>query len=442
MSLTNRDLWIDPSETEREGTKLFGHLLLFSLIVIVIVGLVWANYAVLDEITRGEGKVIPSSQTQVIQSVKGGKIKALNVREGDIVEPGQVVAVLDNTELSTNEAELKQRKWTSSAALARLQAEIAGKEDPAEVAFPDDLLKEAPLVAETERSVFVIRQQQVQSQRATINQQVETKQQELRQIDTKVSTARKSLDIAQQQVDILVPMVANNIASKVDLLRAQQEVQQYQSEISNAEASRPPARAALAEAQAKLKEIDATFRAEAAQQMNQHRAELASVNELLFGAVAQGGEQSLRSPVHGTVKQIKFHTLGGVLQPAEQLMEIVPIEDTLLIEAQIRPQDRGFIAPSQDAKIKITAYDYSIYGGLDAKVEQISADAIENEKKELFFRVRLRTDRNYLIGKDGGELQIIPGMTATVDILTGKKTVLEYLLKPILKARDTALSER
>jgi adhesin transport system membrane fusion protein len=431
MSLTNRDLWIDPSETEREGTKLFGHLLLFTLIVIVVVGLVWANYAVLDEITRGEGKVIPSSQTQVIQSVKGGKIKALNVREGDIVEPGQVVAVLDNTELSTNEAELKQRKWTSSAALARLQAEIGGKDDPAQVVFPDDLLKEAPQVAETERSVFVIRQLQVQSQRATIVQQVETKQQELRQIDTKVSTARKSLDIAQQQVDILVPMVANNIASKVDLLRAQQEVQQYQSEISNAEASRPPARAALAEAQAKLKEIDATFRAEAAQQMNQHRAELASVNELLFGAVAQGGEQSLRSPVYGTVKQIKFHTLGGVLQPAEQL-----------IEAQLRPQDRGFIAPDQDAKIKITAYDYSIYGGLDAKVEQISADAIENEKKELFFRVRLRTDKNYLIGKDGGELQIIPGMTATVDILTGKKTVLEYLLKPILKARDIALSER
>jgi adhesin transport system membrane fusion protein len=442
MSLTNRDLWIDPSETEREGTKLFGHLLLVAVMAIVVIGLVWAHYAVLDEVTRGEGKVIPSSQTQVIQSVKGGKLKALNVREGDIVQADQVVAVLDNTELATNENELRQRKWTAEAALARLQAEIAGKDDPAEIDFPDDLVKEAPEVAETEKSVFVIRQQQLRSQRATLQSQVETKQQELRQIDVKVSTARKSLDIAQQQVDILDPMVRNNIASKVDLLRAQQEVQQYQSDISNAEASRPPARAALAEAQAKLKEIDATFRAEAAQQMNQHRAELASVRALLSGAVEQGSEQSLKSPVYGTVKQIKIHTLGGVLQPAEELMEIVPIEDTLLIEAQIRPQDRGFIAPDQHAKIKITAYDYSIYGGLDAKVEQISADAIENEKKEMFFRVRLRTDKNYLIGKDGGELQIIPGMTATVDILTGKKTVLEYLLKPILKARDTALSER
>lgn len=442
MSLTNRDLWIDPSETEREGTRLFGHLLLFAVVGIVVVGLVWANFAVLDEITRGEGKVIPSSQTQIIQSEKGGVLLDLKVREGDIVNAGDVVAVIDNTQLATNMAELQQRYFTGLAASARLQAELAGLTDPAEIKFSKDLLEKAPEVAETEKSVFVVRQQQIESQRATLQSQVETKQQELRQIDTKVSTARKSLSIAQEQVDILVPLVKTGISSKVDLLRAQQEVQSYQSEISNAEASRAPARAALAEAEAKLREIDATFRAEAAQQLSQHRAELASVTQLLTGSQKEAGRQNLLSPVYGTVKQIQIHTLGGVLQPAEALMEIVPIEDTLLIEAQIRPQDRGFIAPNQPAKIKITAYDYSIYGGLDAKVEQISADAIENERKELFFRVRLRTDRNFLIGKDGGQLQIIPGMTATVDILTGKKTVLDYLLKPILKARDTALSER
>ncbi len=442
MSLTNRDLWIDPSETEREGTRMFGHLLLIAVVGIVVVGLTWAHFAVLDEITRGEGKVIPSSQTQVIQSEKGGVLLDLKVREGDIVNAGDVVAVIDNTQLATNMAELQQRYWTGLAASARLQAELDGVKDPEEIKFAPQLIAQAPEVAETEKSVFVVRQQQVESQRATLRQQVETKEQELRQIDTKVSTARKSLAIAQEQADILAPLVKTGISSKVDLLRAQQEVQSYQSEISNAEASRAPARGALAEAEAKLKEIDATFRADAAQQLSQHRAELASVTQLLTGSQKEAGRQNMLSPVYGTVKQIQIHTLGGVLQPAQELMEIVPIEDTLLIEAQIRPQDRGFIAPNQPAKIKITAYDYSIYGGLEAKVEQISADAIENERKELFFRVRLRTDRNYLIGKDGGQLQIIPGMTATVDILTGKKTVLDYLLKPILKARDTALSER
>ena len=442
MSLTNRDLWIDPSETEREGTRMFGHLLLIAVVGIVVVGLTWAHFAVLDEITRGEGKVIPSSQTQVIQSEKGGVLLDLKVREGDIVNAGDVVAVIDNTQLATNMAELQQRYWTGLAASARLQAELDGVKDPEEIKFAPQLIAQAPEVAETEKSVFVVRQQQVESQRATLRQQVETKEQELRQIDTKVSTARKSLAIAQEQADILAPLVKTGISSKVDLLRAQQEVQSYQSEISNAEASRAPARGALAEAEAKLKEIDATFRADAAQQLSQHRGELASVTQLLTGSQKEAGRQNMLSPVYGTVKQIQIHTLGGVLQPAQELMEIVPIEDTLLIEAQIRPQDRGFIAPNQPAKIKITAYDYSIYGGLEAKVEQISADAIENERKELFFRVRLRTDRNYLIGKDGGQLQIIPGMTATVDILTGKKTVLDYLLKPILKARDTALSER
>ena len=240
MSLTNRDLWIDPSETEREGTKLFGHLLLIAVVGIVVVGLTWAHFAVLDEITRGEGKVIPSSQTQVIQSEKGGVLLDLKVREGDIVNAGDVVAVIDNTQLATNMAELQQRYWTGLAASARLQAELDGVKDPEEIKFSPELLAQAPEVAETEKSVFVVRQQQVESQRATLRQQVETKEQELRQIDTKVSTARKSLSIAQEQADILAPLVKTGISSKVDLLRAQQEVQSYQSEISNAEASRAP----------------------------------------------------------------------------------------------------------------------------------------------------------------------------------------------------------
>jgi adhesin transport system membrane fusion protein len=281
MSLTNRDLWIDPSETEREGTKFFRPPAARDAHLHRRGRLVWAHYAVLDEITRGEGKVIASSQTQVIQSVKGGKIKALNVREGDIVEAGQVVAV------PRQHRALHQRSGAEAAEmdLVRGACPAAGRDrrqdDPSQIVFPDDLIKEAPQVVETEKSVFIIRQQQgaVAARHPAIPGRDQAAG--AAQIDTKVSTARKSLDIAQQQVDILVPMVANNIASKVELLRAQQEVQQYQSEISNAEASRPPARAALAEVQAKLKEIDATFRADAAQQMNQHRAELASVTELL-----------------------------------------------------------------------------------------------------------------------------------------------------------------
>lgn len=442
MSLTNRDLWIDPSETEREGTRLFGHILLGVIFSIVAASLIWSYFAVIDQITRGEGKVVPSSQTQVIQSLDGGTLAEMNVREGDIVEKDQVLVVVENSTAKFSLSELKQRFYIASAAIARLQAEINGESDPEKIAFPAEVLANAPEKAAQEKSLFVVRQSQLASQQSTLKDQVSQRQQEIQEIGTKISTSRTSLEFANQQVDILAPLVKAGAASKVDLLKARQEVQQYQSEVSNAQASLPRARSALQEAQSKMKEAVATFKAEAAQELAKQQADLSTVTESMNEAQAKVGRTELKSPVKGTVKEIKARTIGGVIQPAADIMEIVPIEENLLIEAQIRPQDRGFIAPNQHAKVKITAYDYSIYGGLDAQLEQISADAIENEKKELFFRVRLRTDRNFLVGKQGEQLPIIPGMTATVDILTGTRTVLDYLLKPILKARQTALTER
>jgi adhesin transport system membrane fusion protein len=442
MSLTNRDLWIDPAETEREGIQRFGHILLGAILFVVFSFLVWSYFASLDQITRGEGKVIPSSQTQVMQSLDGGTLAEMRVREGDVVEKDQVLLVIDNTTAKFSLSELKQRYYIASAAIARLQAEIAGKNDPSEIVFPEDVAKDAPDKIAQEKSQFVIRQGQLSAQLATLRDQIEQRRQDINAINTKISSAGAGLDVAQQQLAILGPAVAAGAASKVDLLKAQQEAQNYRSEMANARASLPGAKSALQEAQSKLTEAVATFKAESAGELAKQQSDLASVRESMKEANAKVGRTELRSPVKGTVKEIKTRTIGGVIQPAQDIMEIVPIEDTLLIEAQIRPQDRGFIAPNQKAKVKITAYDYSIYGGLDATLEQISADAIENEKKELFFRVRLRTDKNFLVGKQGEQLPIIPGMTATVDILTGNKTVLEYLLKPILKARETALTER
>lgn len=442
MSLTNRDLWIDPAETEREGIQRFGHILLGAILFIVFSFLVWSYFASLDQITRGEGKVIPSSQTQVMQSLDGGTLQEMRVREGDVVEKDQVLLVIDNSTAIYSLSELQQRYYISSAAIARLQAEIAGKTSPDDIAFSQDLLKDAPDKVAQERAQFMVRQGQLSSQMSTLRAEIEGRRQDIAVINQKISSAAASLDVANQQIAILAPLVAAGAASKVDLLKAQQEAQNFKSEIANARAQVGSAKAALTEAQSKMQEAADTFKAEAAAELAKHQSDLASVTESKKEATAKVGRTELRSPVKGTVKEIKARTLGGVIKPGDDIMEIVPIEDSLLIEAQIRPQDRGFIAPNQKAKVKITAYDYSIYGGLDATLEQISADAIENEKKELFFRVRLRTDKNFLVGKQGEQLPIIPGMTATVDILTGNKTVLEYLLKPILKARETALTER
>lgn len=442
MSITNKDLWIDPAASEKEGTRIFGHLLLGAIFIIAVVFLVWSNYAVLDVITRGEAKVVPSSQTQVIQSLDGGILEEMKVRDGQTVEKGQPILIIRNDTAVASLAELTQRFYIATAAIARLQAEIDGVKTADEIQFPADLIEKYPDKVNAEKGQFVVRSAQLRSQQATLNDEVAQRQQEVRAIDTKIKSARSLIGTAQKRLDNLIKLRAAGGAGENEVLEGQQQVQQFQADIENAQAERPAATAALQAAQSKMAEAVQTYRAQAAQEISKHQTDLSTVTESMKDAGAKVRRTEVLSPVKGTVKDIKIRTIGGVIQPAQDIMEIVPIEDNLLIEANIRPQDRGFIAPGQPAKVKITAYDFSIYGGLDGQVEDISADAIENEKKELYFRVRLRTDRNFLIGKEGQDLPIIPGMTASVDILTGKKTVLEYLLKPILKAREQALTER
>jgi adhesin transport system membrane fusion protein len=442
MSMTNKDLWVDPAATEREGTRLFGHALLLAILIVAVAFVVWSHYAVLDVITRGEAKVVPSSQTQVIQSLDGGILEDMKVRDGELVEKGQPILIIRNDTAVASLAELTQRYYIASAAVSRLQAEIAGVQTPEEIPFPADIMEKAPEKVDSEKAQFTVRFAQLRSQQATLNDDVNQRQQQIRAIDTKIKSARSLIGTAQKRLDNLIKLRAAGGAGENEVLEAQQQVQQFQADIENAQAERPGAVAALEGAQSKREEAVATYRAQAAQELAKHQSDLATVRESMKDAGAKVRRTEVKSPVNGTVKDIKIRTIGGVIQPAQDIMEIVPIEDNLLIEAQIRPQDRGFIAPGQPAKVKITAYDFSIYGGLDGVVEDISADAIENEKKELYFRVRLRTDKSYLVGKEGENLPIIPGMTASVDILTGKKTVLEYLLKPILKAQEQALTER
>jgi adhesin transport system membrane fusion protein len=442
MSMTNKDLWVDPTATEREGTRMFGHVLLLAILIVAVVFVVWSHFAVLDVITRGEAKVVPSSQTQVIQSLDGGILEDMKVRDGEMVEKGQPILIIRNDTAVASLAELTQRYYIASAAVTRLKAEIAGLQSADEIEFPADVLEKAPEKIESEKAQFTVRFAQLRSQQATLNDDVNQRQQQIRAIDTKIKSARSLIGTAQKRLDNLIKLRAAGGAGENEVLEAQQQVQQFQADIENAEAERPGAVAALEGSKSKMEEAVATYRAQAAQELAKHQSDLATVRESMKDAGAKVRRTEVLSPVKGTVKDIKIRTIGGVIQPAQDIMEIVPIEDNLLIEAQIRPQDRGFIAPGQPAKIKITAYDFSIYGGLDGVVEDISADAIENEKKELFFRVRLRTDKSYLVGKEGENLPIIPGMTASVDILTGKKTVLEYLLKPILKAKEQALTER
>lgn len=435
------DSWIDPSNEEKRGTRLLAHILLALVLTIGIVFFLWASQAVLDEVTLGEGRVIPSSTVQVIQNLEGGIVSEILVREGQIVEPGEPLMRLENILADTSATDLTQRRLAKLATMARLQAEIAGITSAAEIKFPEDLLQLAPEVAAEEMELFDARQLQLNSQIAVFEDQVRQRETEINELNVRENSIQKQLGLVLEELAITKPLADQGIVSQVELLRLEREVADYQSQIDAVRSSRPRAEAALAEANGRIAERRVTFSTEASQLLNEQRVEFNSIEQSLRQYTNRQERTEVRSPVRGTVKTIFIKTIGGVIQPGEDIVEIVPIEDTLLVEAQIRPSDIAFIRPQQPAVVKITAYDFSTYGGLDAVVEEISADTIQDERGEHFFRVRLRTDKAFL-GTEANPLPIIPGMTASVDILTGHKTVLEYLLRPILRAKDTALRER
>jgi adhesin transport system membrane fusion protein len=439
----DRDYWVDPADTDRRGFWIFGHLLLFTIGVILVVFIVWADHAVLDVVTRGQGKVIPSSRVQIIQNLEGGIMADIMVNEGEIVEKGQVLLRIDNTSAQSDYDDLRKRYLDGLATITRLVAELSGT--PADdIVFPEQLMKDAPDLAEAERLNAQIRRQQLNTQLGILRDQAAQKEQERDQLLNKVENLKKSLALAKQQLGIMEPLAKDGVVSKVDLLQTRREVQDLNSELEVTQLQLPQVESALQEAKSRVQERDLTFRSEAAAELSKRRLEQASVVEQLKSGKDKVTRTEVRSPLRGTVKEIKLRTIGGVVKPGEDLMEIVPIEDTLLVEAQVRTSDIAFIRTGQEATVKFDTYDYSVYGGLKATVEFISTDAIEDQssgKKERYFRVRLRTDKNFLGGEDN-PLSIGPGYTATAEILTDKKTVLAYLLKPILKARDTAFTER
>jgi adhesin transport system membrane fusion protein len=443
MSNTGQGDWIDPADADRRGFWYFGHVLLYTIAAFVIIFLLWANQAVLDEVTRGQARVIPSSQVQLIQNLEGGILAAVMVREGEIVEKGQVLLRIDNSRNQSDLGDLNQQNMHLSAVVARLEGELTGKA-PEEIVFPEWLIKDAPELVEAERLNARIRRENLDNQIGQLEDRKVQKQKELESLVVKLENVKNSLGLAQRELKIKKPLAEQGVISEVELLRVRRDVNDLKTELDATEIAIPQAEAALKEAEKTVSERTTTFRAESADELSRKRAELASVQEQLRGRSDTLARTDVRSPVRGTVKEIKIRTIGGVVRPGEDLMEVVPIEDTLLVEARIKTADSGFVHTDQTAMVKFDTYDYSIYGGLPAVVEFKSSDAIEEEvggKRERFFRVRLRTERNFL-GSDADPLQIGPGDTAMVDILTGRKTVLQYLMQPILRIRDRAFGER
>ena len=431
------DFMTDVNAVTLQGASRSSYIILWVAMAFIITALIWSSFATLDEVTKGEGKIIPSRKVQVIQNLEGGILTELLDKEGDIVQIDQPILRLDDTRFASNFQETRMAYLALLSKAARLKAEINDQE----FLPPPEVVKEKNELANNEQQLYLSRKRELESNINVLMQQKAQRQQELTEIRAKKEQAERGYALMNEEMRMSAPLVKEGVVSEVEYIRLKRSTNELRGELDAARLAIPRVQSSLEEVEQKIKEAGITFKNKATSEYNDTQAELSKMSENIRGLEDRVTRTLVKSPVRGTVKQIKISTIGGVVQPGSDLAEIVPLEDSLLVEANIRPADIAFLRPGQSAMVKFTAYDFSIYGGLTAKLELISADSITNEKGESFFLIHVRTDKNYLLkGKE--KLVIIPGMTAQVDILTGEKTVLNYLLKPILKAQHQALRER
>ncbi|WP_343836904.1 HlyD family type I secretion periplasmic adaptor subunit [Castellaniella ginsengisoli] len=419
------------SQQRTRGSRMLIWMSLFT--VAVLVG--WASTAEIDEVVRGEGKVVPSRQVQVIQSLDGGVVQEILVRPGDKVVKDQVLLRIDPTRYSSSLGENRAESLALKAKIARLEA--IANDIPYQA--PEDVQAQAPALAEQERNVWAARVRELQANMEVAREQLNQRQQELRSTIANRDQAATSCDLASREYALTKPLLSSGAVSQVDLLRLQRDVARFCGEQKSASAQIDKIQASIQEAEAKLNETEVTFRNQARTDLSDARAKLSALLESQVALVDRVTLSSIRSPANGVVKTLTANTVGGVVQPGKDIMEIVPSDDTLLLEVRINPRDIGFLYPGQQAEVKFTAYDFSIYGGLQGRVEEIGADSITDEKGNSYYIVKVRTETAY-VGSD--ERPIIPGMMAEVHILTGKRTLMQYLLKPVLRAHSNAFRER
>lgn len=397
--------------------------------------LVWAALAQVDEVTRGSGKVIPSRQVQIIQSVDGGIVSEILVKEGDLVQQDQLLMQIDQTRFVSSVRESRAQYLSLQARAARLRALADG------LPFvpPEDVLKEDPETVHQEEQLYEARRSELEAGIAIARQQLAQRQQELAEVRAKRDQAAQGYELTSKELAVTRPLIQSGAVSEVELLRLERDVVRYRGERDMAGAQIARIQASISEAQRKIEERELTFRNEAGKELSETMGKLNALSETEVGLSDRVKHSAIRSPVKGAVKRLLVNTVGGVVQPGKEVVEIVPVEDALLLEARVQPKDIAFLRPGQHALVRFTAYDFAVYGGLEGTLEHIGADTVTDDEGNAFYVVRVRTTRPDF---GNANLAIMPGMVADVDIMTGKKSVLSYLLKPILRAKAYALSER
>ena len=414
-----------------------GRLIIWLTGLFFLFFILWAAFSEIDEVTRGDGKVIPSQQIQVVQNLEGGILAKLLIRVGDIVNRDQLLLEIDKTRFSAPYQESRVHFLALKAQIARLEAETLDKP----FTLPEEVVREKSEIGEREIKLYDSRREQLAAKLQILQEQWNQRKQELAELQSRLNELTRTAGLLQRELAMTKPLVAQGAVSEVEVLRLQRQSSEMNGNIEAARIAIPKVESKIAEAKKAMENEQLAFHNAAQGELNEAYSKLESVSANAEALMDRLQRTAVRSPVHGTINQIKVNTVGGTIQPGMDLVEIVPLEDTLLVEARIKPADIAFLRPNQHAMVKFTAYDFTIYGGLEANLEHISADSITDKQGNDFYLVRLRTKQNHL-GIKGKPLPIIPGMVASVDILTGKKSILSYLLKPVLRAKHTAMRER
>ena len=384
--------------------------------------LIWAAFASIDEVTRGEARVVPTSQLQIVQSVDGGVVTELLVKEGQTVEAGQMLLKIDPTRFVSNMLESRSSQLAMQAKVLRLQALTRGTS----FSPPAELTREVPDVVAQETRLYESRRAEINAQISIAQNQLSQRQQELNEVRARRDQAERGLELMTKELNATRPMIASGAVSEVEVFRLEREVARLRGDREQSTAQISRVQSAILEATRKIEEVQLTSRNQMSAELSETMSKLSSLSQGGLALQDKVKHADIKSPMRGIVKRLLVNTVGAVVQPGKEVVEVVPLDDALILEVQITPKDIGFLRPGQEATVKFTAYDFSIYGALTADVIQIGADSVLDEKGNAFYHIRVRTRKSSL----GPGLPVIPGMVAQVDILTGKKTILSYLLKP------------
>ncbi len=411
--------------------------ILFFWIITIGLLIAWAAITNIDEIIRSKGEIIPFGDNQVLQNLEGGIVSEINVKEGDMVKMGDILIKIENSKsLSTFESnDLKHFELRSR--IARLKAEI----DMKPLVFNDELKKRVPFLLIEEKLLYDTDMRQFNAQAQILKEQLSQHRQQLKEAQQKIKHLERSFELISEEVSMTEPMVKKGVRSKIDYLKLQREANRVEDEMTAAELSIPRLESAIKEAKEKIAESKNSLRIQSRKELTEALAELQRIEAQIKGLEDSVNRTVVRSPVDGMVQKLHLHTIGGVVKPGMDMIEVVPIYENLIVEVKIEPKDIAFVYANQSAKVKFTAYDFAIYGSLDAKVLTISPDTQTDQQDNTYYIVRLKTDKNFL-GHEDKPLKIIPGMVVSADIITGKRTILDYIIQPMIKSKDYVFSDK